>query len=879
LGKFFGNFWCIFIFKNFFGEFFLGFSGEFFFGICVWPLFFLTERSGIFRVFGCVATINYFYKMVLYKFIYMFMVIRKVVLYGIKTGFTREVELSGRTVAQLPVYLWDENRCLEYGLSYNWYSAIDSRNIANVGWVVPSEANIYSLLDYLADDLTAGGKLKETGLTYWSGTNIGATNEVGFNGRGHGSRDSNGTFTNLGSVGQYWTTKDYDPNARVLTTSNNTAASVRSAAPLKISGVAIRLLKTNTALSHGQKGTYIGNDGKIYSTICIGTQEWLSENLAETRFRNGQIIPFEGVNSGYFTNAEWSGLTSAAVCAYNNDLGNVGCNFAWPEWDVILEFYTYSPSSTTFDPVMSNTSGEFKWTVSGVEYTGSTLSVTLDGNNRKVRLYGRTGPRISTINISNDHVLGVLDFTHPAFSGFTAINIGVNPALTSLLFNENSSGSISSMIMNNLGIIGNLDLTMFNSYTGIIQIFRNSGMTSIDFSSSLTATTVSSLILHENISLSGGLDLSRFNSFSNSANIWLSSNTNMTGVTFASNVTGLINQLLLQSTGIVGGLDLSMFSGFTSSATLWLGGNNSMTGITFANPVIGGVGSLYIDQCSILKNVDISMFNNYSNVNLFIHSNPLMENLTFPTSINGLVNGLILHTNGSLSYLDLSMISGFTNNVQVSLYNCNKLTGITFWSDMIGSINFFSLYSSGIIGTLNLSGMNKFSTGASIVLSSNSGMTSINFNNTISGSIKTMGLINNNLTSLNLSGFTSFITGSTFEFYGNTGLTSITLGGSISGTFTRIHAYGLGLSPYFSPLAFLTPTSINGSSVAVADNNWSAAQVNQFLHELDSVSVGGFTGRSVSIGGNNSDPDSSSGGYDGLAAKSSLEVKGFTVNT
>jgi hypothetical protein len=38
-------------------------------------------------------------------------------------------------------------------------------------------------------------------------------------------------------------------------------------------GLSIRLIKDSTTLTNGQSGIYIGNDGKIYPTICIGTQE------------------------------------------------------------------------------------------------------------------------------------------------------------------------------------------------------------------------------------------------------------------------------------------------------------------------------------------------------------------------------------------------------------------------------------------------------------------------------------------------------------------------------------------------------------------------------------------------------------------------------
>jgi len=49
--------------------------------------------------------------------------------------------------------------------------------------------------------------------------------------------------------------------------------------------VGIRLVKESTALSNGQSGEYVGNDGKIYPTICINGREWLAANLAETMLR------------------------------------------------------------------------------------------------------------------------------------------------------------------------------------------------------------------------------------------------------------------------------------------------------------------------------------------------------------------------------------------------------------------------------------------------------------------------------------------------------------------------------------------------------------------------------------------------------------------
>jgi hypothetical protein len=67
----------------------------------------------------------------------------------------------------------------------------------------------------------------------------------------------------------------------------------------KKAGEAIRLLKDSTTLTHGQIGTYIGNDGKVYPTICIGTQEWLACNLNETKYQNGDWIT--GFDGGVYT--------------------------------------------------------------------------------------------------------------------------------------------------------------------------------------------------------------------------------------------------------------------------------------------------------------------------------------------------------------------------------------------------------------------------------------------------------------------------------------------------------------------------------------------------------------------------------------------------
>lgn len=74
-------------------------------------------------------------------------------------------------------------------------------------------------------------------------------------------------------------------------------------------------------------------------------------------------------------------------------------------------------------------------------------------------------------------------------------------------------------------------------------------------------------------------------------------------------------------------------------------------------------------------------------------------------------------------------------------------------------------------------------------------------------------------------------------------------------------------------------TSVNNASYNLTACSLSAAEVNQALVDFDTISVGGFSGRVISIGAGNGAPDSSSGGNDGDAAVTSLVSKGFTVTT
>lgn len=221
---------------------------------------------------------------------------------------------------------------VNYGYLYNWYAAMgdadgsdsSETSIAASGWHLPTLVELQTLSDYLGAGgnyltNTIGGSMKETSLIYWTTPNSGATNTALFNGRGTGYRNySTGVYQSINEVFYFWTDWNISNIAIPGSLKYNfeTFISSTSSSFNKKSGAAIRLIKDSTTLSHGETGTYTGNDGKVYRTICIGTQEWLADNLCETLYLNGSTI------TEVTDNATWAALTGAARCAYGNNESN-----------------------------------------------------------------------------------------------------------------------------------------------------------------------------------------------------------------------------------------------------------------------------------------------------------------------------------------------------------------------------------------------------------------------------------------------------------------------------------------------------------------------------------------------------------------------------
>ena len=215
------------------------------------------------------------------------------------------------------------------GYLYNWFAAFDSRNICPDGWKIPVGDDFFTLVQFLDPQgnrnvNTAGIHLKSDSTTAWKTT--GGINNYGFNAVGAGYRDNaDGNFKYLGTSSYLWSQTPFDTSVSgsiaVLVDGNGSFGVPKllqgTTTAEKQNGLSIRLVKNSTSLTNGQTGTMTGNDGTVYETKCIGTQEWITKNLCETKYRNGDLIP---VVTNPIT---WIGLTTGAMCAYDNDIDHV----------------------------------------------------------------------------------------------------------------------------------------------------------------------------------------------------------------------------------------------------------------------------------------------------------------------------------------------------------------------------------------------------------------------------------------------------------------------------------------------------------------------------------------------------------------------------
>jgi len=90
-----------------------------------------------------------------------------------------------------------------FGRLYNWFTAVDSRNVCPAGWHVPTDSIYISLIDSVGGYQVAGSTFKSH--MYWNNYDQNVTNELGFSALPGGSRNYSGYYTGITSNGPIWT--------------------------------------------------------------------------------------------------------------------------------------------------------------------------------------------------------------------------------------------------------------------------------------------------------------------------------------------------------------------------------------------------------------------------------------------------------------------------------------------------------------------------------------------------------------------------------------------------------------------------------------------------------------------------------------------------
>ena len=78
-------------------------------------------------------------------------------------------------------------------------------------------------------------------------------------------------------------------------------------------------------------------DGNVYSTVTIGDQEWMAENLKVTHYRNGEAI------AHVTDDTEWSNLSTGAYCEYDNSSDNVATYGRLYNWYAVDDSRNIAP--------------------------------------------------------------------------------------------------------------------------------------------------------------------------------------------------------------------------------------------------------------------------------------------------------------------------------------------------------------------------------------------------------------------------------------------------------------------------------------------------------------------------------------------------------
>jgi uncharacterized protein (TIGR02145 family) len=148
----------------------------------------------------------------------------------------------------------------------------------------------------------------------------------------------------------------------------------------------------------GGANTVTDIDGNTYTTVQIGTQEWMQENLKVTRYKNGDVIP-TGLN-----NIQWQNTSTGAWAYYNDSIQYSNlygklynwysvvdsrglCPTGWHvptdiDWNHLVKFLDPLADTTINSVIQSQIAGGFMKSVGDLQWgNGLWLSPNTGANN------------------------------------------------------------------------------------------------------------------------------------------------------------------------------------------------------------------------------------------------------------------------------------------------------------------------------------------------------------------------------------------------------------------------------------------------------------------------------------------------------------------
>jgi uncharacterized protein (TIGR02145 family) len=169
-------------------------------------------------------------------------------------------------------------------------------------------------------------------------------------------------------------------------------------------------------------GSMTDQEGNVYKTIVIGSQEWMAENLKTSVYRNGETI------TNITDSIQWSNLTIGAWCHYNNNsqfecpYGKLYNWFAVVDSRNVCPIGWHVPTDAEWTTISNNLGGEIN---AGGKMKSTGLQYWVFPNTNATNESGFSGLPGGSRNLETDWMFGYLGCSGDWWSSTESSNTNV----------------------------------------------------------------------------------------------------------------------------------------------------------------------------------------------------------------------------------------------------------------------------------------------------------------------------------------------------------------------------------------------------------------------------------------------------------------------